>query len=250
VENEVTSEQLESQIAIDLNISALKAREILRAFQEYFVEPLKSQLNSRGIRLLLSRKNPYLYRATGIRTCEELVKRAFSDYLSSSTETLFGNFLEAIAIILSDGWKSSTQGVDIERRVKGNGVQAELYVLKSGPAGFNSASLRDAERALQTAEGVLRQGGVSAEKFIAFTYGRKRTTFIRGIWRLSSQDFWERMGNSRDFYMRLLRACDRLTPLYQADVVQAEQRLLIEARSSFCRNNDVDWSAVMEAVSG
>ena len=241
---------LVEKIAAELGISQANGKRILEVFEHTYVQPLLDQLRSRGIRQLLSRKNPYLYRASGVATCEELVERAFADYLSSSTETLFGNFLEAVAVIVSGGYKSATQGIDIERRVGGGGTRVELYVLKSGPAGFNSASLRDAERALQTAEALLRQGGVTAEKFIAFAYGRKKTSFLRGIHRLSSQELWRRIGGRDDFYICLLRMCALLGPLYQADIQVARQRLLDESRKKFCLGSDIDWEAVLEAASG
>ncbi len=244
----LSKKQLQTDIAGALGVSNAKAKQIVDAFESQVVQPLSMQLNLRGIRQLLSRKNPYLYRASGIATCEDLVDRAFGDYLSSSTETLFGNFLEGAAIAVSGASKSSTQGIDIER-TKANGSR-ELYVLKSGPAGFNSASLRDAERALQAAEGLLRQGGVTADKSIAFTYGRKKTTFIRGISRLSSREFWQRLGGSEDFYVKLLDCCARLAPLYRADIAKARPRLLREAKDIFCHGTSIDWSAVLEAASG
>ena len=223
------------------------AKQIVEAFRETYVEPLLANLRSRGIVRLVARKNPYLYRASGLVTCEELVERAFLDYLSSSTETLFGNFLERVALQLAGGYqcKSATKGVDIERRA---GNKAELYVVKSGPAAFNAGSRRDAERALDEAAKRLRPAGIEVQKFIGFAYGRKRTTYERGIIVLSSSDFWRRISGISDFHIRLLEICGCLAPLYRTDVHAARKRLLKEAKEVYCEaNGAIQWEQVLRA---
>jgi hypothetical protein len=50
---------------------------------------------------ILKRKNPYLFRAKNIRTAEALVKSLFDAYLSSQEETIFGEFLEGLAIFIA-----------------------------------------------------------------------------------------------------------------------------------------------------
>lgn len=221
------------------------ARRIVDAFRDTYLNPLLAKLRSRGVVELLARKNPYLYRASGIVRCDELVERAFLDYVSSSTETLFGNFLERVALLMSGGYKSATKGVDIERR---SDTKAELYVIKSGPAAFNAGSRRDAERALDEAAKRLAPVGTQVEKFIAFAYGRKQTGYVRGIFILSSSEFWTRITGIEDFHIRLLDICGRLAPLYRADLDAAKERLMKEARGLYCNpNGEIDWQRVLRA---
>ena len=67
---------------------------------------------------ILKRKNPYLFRAKAIVAAPDLVKHLLLAYLSSQEETIFGDFLEGLAIHVCSnaygGQKSTTEGVDLE----------------------------------------------------------------------------------------------------------------------------------------
>ena len=47
---------------------------------------------------ILKRKNPYLFKAKNILTAQDLVKTLLDAHLSSQEETIFGDFLEGLAI--------------------------------------------------------------------------------------------------------------------------------------------------------
>lgn len=59
---------------------------------------------------VLKRKNPYLFRAKNLSTPETFVRAILDAYLSSQEETVFGEFLEKLAIHVCtrthQGWKS------------------------------------------------------------------------------------------------------------------------------------------------
>jgi hypothetical protein len=61
------------------------ARNVLNGLRDHFLSSLDSTLSSLTFRKLITRKNPYLYRASGIQTIEQLVDRALTDFVSSST---------------------------------------------------------------------------------------------------------------------------------------------------------------------
>ncbi len=67
---------------------------------------------------ILKRKNPYLFKAKNILTAELLVRTLLDAHLSSQEETIFGDFLEGLAIFINeivyDGRKSAAEGVDLE----------------------------------------------------------------------------------------------------------------------------------------
>ncbi len=50
------------------------------------------------LKLVLERKNPYLFKAKNILTANDLVRNLLDAYLSSQEETIFGDFLEGLAI--------------------------------------------------------------------------------------------------------------------------------------------------------
>jgi hypothetical protein len=197
---------------------------------------------------IIRNKNPYLYRASGIVTCEDLVRRALQDYVSASVEGYFGSFFESVARILSGGIKPVGGGeVDLDVR---QGQTARLYAIKSGAKGFNSSSYDKARRDLESAERRLWQDRVRVEKKIAFAYGRRRTSFRGGIEHLASQQFWAELSGDDAFYKKLLDVCGLLAPLYTADMAAPFDGLLHEAQELFCEDGAVNWAKVLTLVSG
>jgi hypothetical protein len=200
------------------------------------------------MRDIIKGKNPYLYRASGIRTCDDLVRRVLVDYGSASVEGDFGKFFETVAQVASGGVKPAGGGeVDLDIRIDG---VARLYAIKSGAKGFNSSSYDKAKRDLNSAERRLRQDRVRTEKKIAFAYGRKTTSFREGIEHMASKDFWAEVSGDADFYEKLLRACDALAYLYTADMRAPYDGLLAEAHHLFCKDNEIDWERILKLVSG
>lgn len=70
------------------------------------------------LKKVLKRKNPYLFKAKNINTAGELVQRILDAHLSSQEETIFGAFLENVAVhacsLAYGGIKSGIEGIDLE----------------------------------------------------------------------------------------------------------------------------------------
>jgi D-alanine-D-alanine ligase-like ATP-grasp enzyme len=60
-----------------------------------------NSLNKLKLIDILKRKNIYLYKAKNIQSSEELIKAITDAYLSSQEETIFGEFLEKLAIFIA-----------------------------------------------------------------------------------------------------------------------------------------------------
>ncbi len=77
-----------------------------------------NSLQSLQLQKILKRKNPYLFKAKNILTAQDLVKNLLEAHLSSQEETIFGEFLEGLAIFICNkvhkGRKSSAEGIDLE----------------------------------------------------------------------------------------------------------------------------------------
>src|SRR5882762_6084198 len=82
---------------------------------------------------ILARKNPYLFKAKNILTAQDLVKTLLDAHLSSQEETIFGGFIEGLAIFINakvyDGRKSSAEGIDLE--FERDGIKY-IVTIKSG----------------------------------------------------------------------------------------------------------------------
>ena len=49
---------------------------------------------------ILKRKNPYLFKAKYVLTAEQIIKGIVDAHISSSEETIFGDWLEGLAIFI------------------------------------------------------------------------------------------------------------------------------------------------------
>ena len=91
---------------------------------------------------ILKRKNPYLFKAKNILTAQDLVKTLLNAHLSSQEETIFGDFLEGLAIYINQkvysGNKSSAEGIDLE--FDKDGIRY-IIGIKSGPNWGNSSQI-------------------------------------------------------------------------------------------------------------
>jgi hypothetical protein len=245
---EVDRDDLRRRLAQATGLSNAKAGRLLAEFESVFAQPFAARLQDLRLQDVIRGKNPYLYRASGIKTCEDLIRRVLQDYVSASVEGDFGKFFEAVARVVSGGTKPVGGGeVDLDVR---KGEVAYLYAVKSGAKGFNSSSYDKAKRDLNSAERRLRQDRVRTEKKLAFAYGRRSTSFSEGIERLSSKSFWAEVSGDDDFYSKLLDACAILAPLYTADMEAPYEGLLSEAHELFCDGDEIDWGRILTLVSG
>lgn len=91
---------------------------------------------------VLKRKNPYLFKAKNVETASEIVSAIVNAYVSSQEETLFGNWLEGLAIFINEkvygGMKSATNGLDLEFT---KGGTRYLVSIKSGPSWGNASQI-------------------------------------------------------------------------------------------------------------
>src|SRR3989344_3368585 len=74
--------------------------------------------NNINLLKILKQKNPYLFKAKNILTAQDLIKGFLDAFLQSQEETLFGSFIEGLAIFVCDkvygAKKSKLTGIDLE----------------------------------------------------------------------------------------------------------------------------------------
>lgn len=111
-----------------------------------------AKLQSINLKALLSRKNPYLFKAKNIVTAAQMVESLASAYMSSAEESIFGNWMEGIAKFVAEkvyaGYKSAAEGIDLEFDKEG----VHYFVsVKSGPSWSNSTSMKEQKQQFRTA---------------------------------------------------------------------------------------------------
>ena len=75
-------------------------------------------INKLKLSQVLKRKNPYLFKAKYMQTSEQIIRGIVDAHISSNEETIFGNWLEGLAIFINNevygGYKSGITGIDLE----------------------------------------------------------------------------------------------------------------------------------------
>ncbi|MDR0659862.1 MAG: cytosolic protein [Prevotellaceae bacterium] len=156
---------------------------------------------------ILKRKNPYLYKAKYILTAEEVVRGIADAHISSNEETVFGDWLEGLAIFINSnvygGFKSGITGVDLE--FDNNSIRY-IVTIKSGPSWGNSSQITKMRTDFKTARKTLRTSN-SKLNVIAVNgccYGQDRNPDKGDYFKLCGQRFWEFISGDSDLYIDVI----------------------------------------------
>ena len=199
------------------------------------------------------RKNPYLFKAKNILTSEAFVKQLLDAHLSSQEETIFGGFLESLAIFISEkvygGTKSSAEGIDLE--FKRDSVKY-IVSIKSGPNWGNSSQITKMVDNFKKAKRVL---GTNTTKIniVAVNgccYGRDNSPDKGNYLKFCGQVFWEFISGDSDLYTEIIE------PLgYKAkeknEEFEKQYAILInkfttQFSAEFCPKGVIDWKKLVE----
>jgi hypothetical protein len=114
-------------------------------------------LNDLKLKRVLSKKNPYLFKAKYVLTAQEIIKSLTDAFISSQEETIFGDWLEGLAIFINskvyDGRKSGIPGIDLEFDKENIRY---ILTIKSGPNWGNSSQIGKLLTDFRTAKKTLR----------------------------------------------------------------------------------------------
>jgi len=162
-----------------------------------------------GLRLkeVLKRKNPYLFKAKNVNTAADLVKGILDAHLSSQEETIFGDFLEGLAIFICGrvygGRKSAAEGIDLEFEKEGIRY---IVTIKSGPNWGNSSQINKMKDSFRKAKRILGTN-VSAKNIVAVNgccYGRERGETKDEYLKLCGQRFWAFVSGKENLYTDII----------------------------------------------
>lgn len=208
-----------------------------------------------GLRLtnVIKRKNPYLFRAKNVLTADQIVRGIVDAHLSSNEETVFGDWLEGLAIFVNaqvyGGWKSGITGIDLEFD---KDDARYIVTIKSGPNWGNSSQInkmasdfRQAKKTLRTSNSQLNAIAVNG-----CCYGKERN-LDKGEWfKFCGQKFWEFISGDPELYVTLIEPLgykakekdDLFVELYAATV----NRLTKEFTEEFCKaTGEIDWERLV-----
>ena len=172
-----------------------------------FHEARLASLNKLKLKKVLGRKNLYLFRAKNQVLANDIVKGILDSYLSSSEETVFGDWLEGLAIFVAGevfgGTKSSAMGIDLE--LERDGVHY-LVSIKSGPNWGNSSQFRKMENDFKTAMRILHtsKSKLHVEAINGCCYGKDKNPDKGTYRKLCGQEFWEFISGEPDLYLEII----------------------------------------------
>jgi hypothetical protein len=228
--------------------------ENIGTFHEKRIQRIKS-LRLAGV---LKRKNPYLFKAKNVLTAEQIIKGFLDAHVSSNEETIFGDWLEGLAIFINsrvhDGKKSGIPGIDLE--FDKNGIRY-IVNIKSGPNWGNASQIAKMRNDFIRAKKTLRTGnsGLNVIAVNGCCYGKERNPDKGDYFKYCGQEFWSFISDEYTLYQDIveplgIRAKEKNDEFLNnySNVVNMFTR---EFTSTFCLDNgEINWEKLLHFNSG
>ncbi len=207
-----------------------------------------------SLKKVLRRKNPYLFKAKHVLTAEEIVRGLVDAHISSNEETLFGDWLEGLAIFINEkvygGWKSGITGIDLEFDKDG---KRYIVNIKSGPNWGNSSQIKKMIADFKTAAKTLRtsNSGLQVVAVNGCCYGKDNNPDKGDYFKYCGQAFWEFISGEKDLYLTIIEPLghqakernESFANLY----AQMINRFTREFANDFClADGSIDWPRLVQ----
>ena len=218
-----------------------------------FHEKRIQSLDSLKLTQVLKRKNPYLFKAKYVLTAEQIIKGIVDAHISSNEETIFGDWLEGLAIFINgkvyDGKKSGITGIDLEFDY--NNVR-NIVTIKSGPNWGNSSQIAKMIADFKTAKKTLRTSN-SQLNIIAINgccYGRDNNPDKGDYFKYCGQRFWEFISGNKELYTEIIEPLGyKAKEKNEAFILSYSQminKFTREFTNEFCNENGgIDWEKIV-----
>lgn len=205
------------------------------------------------LKKVLSKKNPYLYKAKYILTAQDIIKSLTDAFISSQEETIFGDWLEGLAIFINqkvyNGRKSGIQGIDLE--FDKDNIRY-IVTIKSGPNWGNSRQIAGLISDFKTAKKTLRTSN-SNLNVIAINgccYGRDNN-FDRGdYFKYCGQKFWEFISGDSELYIKIIEPLGHMAKERNDEFIKSYSQMINiftkEFANEFCtENGEINWEKLI-----
>lgn len=221
-----------------------------------FYEVRLKRINELKLNQVLKRKNPYLFKAKNIIAAQDLVNDILQAHLSSQEETIFGNYLEELAIFISSrvygGSKSSSPGIDLEML---KDAVKYIVAIKSGPNWGNSSQISKMKADFIRAKKVLHQSS-STLNVVAINgccYGKDSKPDKGDYLKLCGQEFWSFISGDDELYLKIIEPLDEEAKQKDEVFKEAYSRKLNlltgEFLKEFCNDGLIEWDKLLRFVS-
>lgn len=206
---------------------------------------------------VLKRKNPYLFKAKNLINAEDLVKSLVDAHLSSQEETVFGAFLEQLAIFCSTntvgGRKSGIDGIDLEFE---QGGVLHLVAIKSGPNWHNASQLAK-----------LRADFLKAKRTLNTNTAHRQARCINGcsygqiykdygdFEKICGEAFWTLISGEKDLFVDIIEPlgieAKRHNEAFELKYGSVRTKFTAQFIEKYCDKNFlIDWDLIVRLNSG
>jgi hypothetical protein len=211
-------------------------------------------LDSLKLSKVLKRKNPYLYKAKYVLTADEIIRGIVDAHISSNEETIFGDWLEGLAIFINsnvyNGRKSGITGIDLEfddKKVR------YIVTIKSGPNWGNAGQISKMVSYFKTAKKTLRTSN-SKLTIVAVNgccYGKDNNPDKGDYFKYCGQKFWEFISGDKNLYTSLIEPLGHKAKEKNDDFIKSYSKMInkftLEFTKDFCKpNGEIDWDKLVK----
>ncbi len=211
-------------------------------------------INKLKLSQVLKRKNPYLFKAKYMQTSEQIIRGIVDAHISSNEETIFGNWLEGLAIFINNevygGYKSGITGIDLEFN-KDN--IRYIVTIKSGSNWGNSSQIKKMLSDFKTAKKILRTSNsqINVVAINGCCYGIDRNPDKGEYFKYCGQEFWHFISGEENLYIELIEPLGykarEKNDDFMLSYTQMINKFTREFSNSFCKKNgDIDWKKLVE----
>lgn len=198
---------------------------------------------------VLKRKNPYLFKAKYVLTAEQIIRGIVDAHISSNEETLFGDWLEGLAIFINNkvyqGYKSGITGIDLE--FQKDDVRY-IVTIKSGPHWGNSRQIAEMKASFKTAKRTLRTSNshLNITAVNGCCYGSDNNPDKGDYFKYCGQRFWEFISGNPNLYTEIIEPIGYKAKEKNEDFIQLYSQMINkftrEFSIRFCKENgEIDW---------
>lgn len=203
---------------------------------------------------VLKRKNPYLYKAKYVLTADKIVRSILDAHISSNEETIFGDWLEGLAIFINGkvygGKKSGITGIDLEFDAKG---YRYIVNIKSGPNWGNSSQIRKMIDDFKTAKKALRTSNskLNIVSVNGCCYGRDNKPDKGEYYKYCGQKFWDFISGDINLYTDIIEPLGHKAKERNEDFMKLYSQIINkfdkEFTTEFCsKDGSIDWNKIVK----
>lgn len=212
-----------------------------------------ARLQDLKLKKVLTKKNPYLFKAKYVLTAQDIIKSLTDAYISSQEETMFGDWLEGLAIFINnkvyEGRKSGIPGIDLEFD---NANIRYIVTIKSGPNWGNSSQISKMITDFKTAKKTLRTSNsqLNITAVNGCCYGRDNKPDKGDYFKYCGQRFWDFISGDIDLYTKIIEPLGHQAKERNDDFMKSYASMINkftkEFADTFCQEDgSINWDKLI-----